>query len=129
MDRGRPTEYEVQPEWAKSEFWPDRLPAPGYPKRYTKPLIILAAVAAPLLLIGIFAHSPAVAAIAFGGFVILASVNCAVTIHRFRCPRCQQRIVPKYWEEPQPGETYKFHCRRCRVIWDTRIRAPEPGTD
>ncbi|MCC6233929.1 MAG: hypothetical protein IT580_14890 [Verrucomicrobiales bacterium] len=81
------------------------------------PVSILAVVAVLVALVGIRLDS---SALFFFGSLGLFTVGwlavCSVTLCRFHCPECGQRVPFKL---PPLGEPIVFPCPRCRVIWTT----------
>ena len=113
---------EFQPEWTKPQNWPDRRRAPGYPRRWSGPSSVVAAVGLPLALIGFSCDLVSLGCAAVAFLVIAHIIVFRVRLARFYCPECAKRL-PLKW--PPPGEFVRFHCRDCRIIWLTGIEVRE----
>ena len=118
----RSEEKTIQPAWARPENWPDRRPAPGYPRRGTRPGAVILAVGLPAIILSFTFDLDylglVLVALAISGIVLVQYL----TLGRFRCPECGTRL-PLKW--PAPRESLTFHCQHCNVIWQTGIQAPD----
>jgi hypothetical protein len=79
-----------------------------------------------LIIVGFSCPTPALGWVAVGLLVTGLFVVHQVTLKRFRCPECGERLRLKW---PSPGEFVKFRCQRCNILWLTGIRTADNTTD
>lgn len=114
-------------EWARPHNWPERRRAPGYPRRFLFPSLIVLVGAIGLFVVGLSTGYPALVWAGLFLFLVGHAVVYRFTLRRFICPKCGQTVALKGY--PAPGAFFRFHCRRCNVLWLTGIRVSDDVTD
>ena len=108
-----------QPAWMRPENWPDRRPAPGYPRRHNRPIGILWAIAIPAIIASFLLDRQALGFLGIALLVGALWIVSHLTVGRFRCPECGRRLP---YKPPRTGQFVQFHCPDCRIIWLTGLQ-------
>jgi hypothetical protein len=115
-------DQDYQAEWMKPQRWPERRKAPGYPRRWLVPTLIIAVMFLPLALVAFSRQTPILGWVAVGLFVTGYLIVVQVTLRQFRCPACGQRLPMDLSSGRGSGRGFlRYHCQNCNVIWLTGI--------
>jgi len=115
-----PQNKAFEPPWAKPENWPEKRRAPGYPRRFVVPSLIVFLAAVIIGMVGFSRGQSVLVWSALAFFLIGHAIVYRLTLSRLKCPGCGAVVTLKTY--PEPRGFFRFHCRHCNIVWLTGVQ-------